>query len=113
MANNGFNGTTLTWGSTCHAPLRSVNRNFQGGKVDVTGSTSPEHTYVAGLQDSDVDFTVAGGNSIAVGASAALVITWFDGTTDTLGKYTCLGNSISGSVDGAIETTITCARLST
>lgn len=113
MANDGFNGTTLAWGAGNEAPLQSVNYNATGAKVDVTGSTSSQHEYVAGLSDEDVDFTVVGVSPVVVGDSTTLTIVWFDGTTQSLGTWSCVGRSISGSVDGAITTTITAALLST
>lgn len=111
MANDGFNGTTVTFAGVT-VPLQSVNFNETGAKVDVTGSTSSQHEYVAGLSDKDVDFTIVGVSTGAtVGTTAALTIAWFDGTTQALGGFGVVGRSISGSIDGAITTTITLAKL--
>lgn len=113
MANDGFNGTTLTWGAGGETPLQSVNDNQTGAKVDVTGSTSPQHQYVAGLKDQDIDFTVVGNSTVQVGDTTSLTIAWFDGTTDALGVWNCVGRAKSGAVDGTVTTTITAAYFST
>jgi len=108
MADNGFNGSTLTFnGTACSLgnatnALLSMNHTKVGTPVDVSGAGSVTKEFVMGLIEDTFECEVVGTPGIDPSAtSAALVMTWEDGETDSCNAI-CIENSISGSVDGAI-----------
>jgi hypothetical protein len=82
MADDGFNGSTLTFGSAV-ADLLSISVNEDGGNVDTTASDHAIATSTDAVPDYEITCEVLGGTSIAVGdAASALSIAWNDSSTD-------------------------------
>lgn len=106
-ANDGFNGSTISFGSAGQAPLRDVEYSEEAAKVDVTGAGDAEKSYVAGIPDKTITFTVVGVTSVLVGDEGAVSIGWNDGSTSTLTAGVVTGVAISGSLDGEITSSVT------
>lgn len=108
MADDGFNGATISIASTGQTPLLDINYSESCAKVQVTGSADAEKRYVNGNVDKTVSFTVVGTTTANVGATGAISIVWGDAgsttTTITTGIVTSI--STSGSEDSPITTTI-------
>ena len=51
MANDGFNGATITFGGAALTGLRSLEFSESGPKVNVTGSADLTTTYETGVPD--------------------------------------------------------------
>lgn len=82
MAGDGFNGSTLSFGSDV-AGLLSIGVTSDAGTVDTTASDSTVATSVDAVPDFEITAEIIGGTTIAVGASpAAISIAWNDGATD-------------------------------
>ena len=107
MANDGFNGTTISFGGN-QVPLVDVNYSDTAAEIDITGcAEATMHRYLAGIPDPTVTFTVVGHAGINAGDVAQTVIAWFDGTTDTLDDMICTGADVTGSLDDKISSSIT------
>lgn len=109
MANNGFNGTTFSFDGGDQTPLVDARVNESGAKVRVSGSADSRHTYEAGLPDEEITFTVVGVNSTGVGDKGNIVVSWFDGSTDTINNCVCVGNNRGGSLDGELTSQLSFA----
>lgn len=110
MANAGFNGSTITIGSSV-SHLRSIRYSSSAAKVDLSGSADAIKTYAAGIPDLEITFDVVGTTSLAIGAAAsAVTIAWYDagGPTGALaGTWIIVGVEVSGDMDGEITSSIT------
>jgi len=108
MADDGFNGTTISFATVDQAPLRDISVSESGAEVDVTGSADTFKTYEAGIPDETVTFTHVGGSTIAIGDEGAVVVAWNDSGTDgSLTNGVLVGKKTSGSMDGEILTALT------
>jgi hypothetical protein len=112
MANNGFNGSSVTIASAGQADLLSIDYTKEGAKVQVTGSDATTKLFVAGIPEEGVTFTVAGGTSLDVGDTGAVAISFFDGTSVSLTNSIVVSIGISGSEDSPITSSITLAPTS-
>jgi len=108
MPSDVMNGSTMTFGSAV-ADLRSISLTVNGNPVDLTDLADSKMVYLNGIPDYEIQATVTGTSSIdPTDAAAALTIAWNDGTTlPSAVNYICTNASTSGSVNGAIETTLT------
>ncbi len=107
MANDGFNGSTISFNGGDQVPLRDINFTDAAAEVQVSGSSDAKHTYEAGLPDETVTYTIVGGSSLSTGAEAAVAIVWFDGSTDDLTNGVCTNRATSGSIDSELLTAVT------
>jgi|WetSurMetagenome_2_1015567.scaffolds.fasta_scaffold26577_3 hypothetical protein len=112
MANDGFNGSTISFGSAV-ANLRGIAFDGSAAEVNVTSSTDTSQGHVAGKPKYDLSVDLIGGSTISAGNSGALAIAWFDGASDSLTKVVCVGRSIKGNMDGEITTTLKFANTTT
>lgn len=108
MANEGFNGTTFSFGGNL-TPLVDCRMNESAAKVRITGSADSRHLYIAGLPDEEMTCTVVGVSTVAVGDTGTITITWFDGQTDTITNCECFGNNRGGALDGELTSQLTFA----
>ena len=109
MANDGFNGTTISFGGSGQTPLLDVDHSEGAAKIQLSGSTSAMHEYIAGLPDHAVTFNAVGFADVSTGDTGAVVINWFSGDTETFTKMVVLDVNKSGSLDDKIGTAITLA----
>ena len=112
MADDGFNGATISWGAASQLPLRSIRYSASAAKVDITGCADTVKTYVGGILDAEVTLEVVGGTAITVGATAALVIAFGAATVDTAvgddsNLWICTGIETGGDLDGEVTTSLT------
>ncbi|MFA5234974.1 MAG: hypothetical protein WC390_11300 [Sulfurimonas sp.] len=105
MANKGFNGTTVTFGSAV-ANLRGASATESCAEVNVTGSADAVQSHVAGIPKKEVSLDLVGGSAITAGSSGSLSISWFDGTTTSLGNSIATSVDIKGQMDGEITSSV-------
>jgi hypothetical protein len=113
--NDGFNGSTLTFGAASFGGLRSLEFSESAPKVNVTGSPDSETTYRTGVPDPQLVATFVGGlpsSGLAIGTLGALAVLWEDGTTDSTDTTTSIvvDRGTSGTMDGEITSTVTFAN---
>lgn len=106
MANEGFNGSTLTFNGAV-TPLVSVDYQETAAAINVTGNTDTMHSYVAGLPDITVTVEVVGISALLIGAASALAITWFDGETEAISDVILVDKGRGGSLDDKLSTSLT------
>ena len=108
MADDGFNGTTISFATVNQAPLRDITSSDGAAEVDVTGCADTIKTYESGLPDETVTFTIVGGSTVGIGDEGAVVVAWNDSGTDgSLTNGVCVGKETSGALDGEILTAFT------
>jgi hypothetical protein len=113
MANDGFNGATITFPTNIFGGLRGIEFSESGPKVNVTGSIDTETTYRSGIADPQLVATFVGGlpsSGADIGTQAELAITWPDGTSDgSMTLAIIVDRSTGGSMDGEMTSSITFA----
>jgi hypothetical protein len=109
MADDGFNGSKIKIGEADQVPLRDIEYSSEAAKVDISGAADTYKTYVAGIPDNTITFTVVGRTTVEIGDTETFTITWNDGTTDVLTDGIVVGVSATGSLDGEITSSITVA----
>ena len=107
MANDGFNGSTVTFDSVAVGDLLSIDYSDSVEAIDTTDSADTSHKYLTGIPDPECSVEVVGVPSLSVAATGTLSVAWFDGTTDTMTASVLTEISSSGSVDDKISTTLT------
>lgn len=107
MADDGFNGSLITFGGADLGPLRDIRYSEDGANANVTGSSDNATTYEGGIPDLGVSMTIVGGVSVAKNDKGAIVITWNDGTSTPLANGIVRTVEISGSMDSEILSTVT------
>ena len=109
MANDGFNGSTLTFPSTSATlgNLRSISFEESGNQIDVSNEDESTMVYVPGTKDITVSAEVTGSSTYTVGTTGALTVTWFDGDTDTLTKAMFVDGGVGGGQGDPITTSLT------
>ena len=108
MADDGFNGTTISFATPDQTPLRDISVSESGAEVDVSGGADAIKTYESGIPDETVTYTIVGGSTVGIGDEGAVVVAWNDGSSDaSLTNSVCVGKETSGSMDGEILTAIT------
>jgi|WetSurMetagenome_2_1015567.scaffolds.fasta_scaffold26577_2 hypothetical protein len=114
MANDGFNGSIVTFPTTSASigSLRGIAFDETSAEVDVTGSTHTIRKYVAGIPKHSVSLDIVGASTaLAIGTTGALEVVWNDTkTVGTLAKAVIVGNSCKGQLDGEILSTIKFAQ---
>ena len=109
MADDGFNGATVSFASAALGPLRSISTNSVGAEVLVTGSGDTEQAFAGGIPKKQTTVIIVGGTSVAAGDLGALAIAWTDIGTSTDGTETTaqvVSVDTSGSMDSEILSTI-------
>ena len=106
MADDGFNGSSVSVVGGAMTPLIDAEFTSQGAKVRVSGAGDSEHTYEAGLPDNAITLTVGGVVTTAVGDKGETTITWNDGGSSSITNSVCVEVSSTGSLDGAITSHI-------
>ena len=122
-ANNGFNGSFVTWPSTTAplAPLTSISFSDTVAEVQVSGSTDTTHRFVAGIPDQTMTVELVGASSaLTVGTTGQLNFhfnTWASTEEHTFPSTALIGSASveaiitnvdqGGSVDSAITNSVT------
>ena len=109
MADDGFNGTTLTVVGTSATGIRDISISKSGAKVQLSGAEANQKEYGTGVPDVEVSITVVGVLAVDVGDVGATTITWNDGSSDSLTNSIVVSVDTSGSEDSEITTTVTVA----
>jgi len=117
MADTGFNGSTLTFGSDIAGgtayPLLSMSHSLTAEAVDVSGAGNSEKLFVGGQADREFQCEVIGTPAFTVpSTSGTMSIAWFDGGTASMTSAVCVECSESGSVNGAITSTLRFKKVS-
>lgn len=109
MADDSFNGATLTLATVAVGPIRSINYSDVGAKANVTDSSDTENVYAVGIREVTVSVEVVGGVTVAPGDKGALAVAWGDigsYTGGTIASAVVVSVSTSGSMNGEILTTV-------
>jgi hypothetical protein len=111
MANDGFNGTTLTFGAAV-SKLRSLTFANDGQPIDTSSMDNTDHNqYITGFPDPEISVEVVGISSIDIGDTGTMQIAWFDGSTEgstnTNDTYICTNRESSGDINGELSTSLT------
>lgn len=107
MANKGFNGSTVSFNSQSIGVLVGLTVDEKVAEVRVSSSGDSIHKYVAGIPDPEVTVETIGGPPPAIGATGALAISWFDGSTaPTITNGVVTARTTKGTMDGEISGTI-------
>lgn len=111
MADDGFNGSTISFASGDMVPLRDIRYADACAKVDISGAADGIKTYVGGLPDPEITFEIVGGSTIVAGDTGAIVIAFNDGGGPTGAlAATWLVTSVDtgGSIDSELTSSFTC-----
>jgi len=106
--NDGFNGSTISFGGADQTPLIAIDYDSSGSEVDVTGNADTNHTYECGLANDTITWEIVGKTTLTEGSQGAVVVAWKDGN-----NYGGMTNSVitsiekGGGLDGAVTTRIT------
>lgn len=108
MADDGFKGTTFSFGGTTQGDLTDASYSQQADWVDLTDASDSVKAGVAAAVEKSFSVSVTGVSAITVGATGAASIAWNDGSTSgsTSDTYQCVSNNASGSVGGKIASTL-------
>ncbi|MFA5234975.1 MAG: hypothetical protein WC390_11305 [Sulfurimonas sp.] len=115
MANKGFNGSTVNFPSTSSGigALRGASYSNSCAEVSVTGSTFAAQAHVKGIPKKDVTLDLVGASTVTAGSTGSLSVSWFDGTSTSLGKVIVVSKDIKGQMDGEITTSIKVTKTTT
>ncbi len=109
MADDSFNGASITLASVDIGPLRSISFSEAGAKADVTDSDDAAKAYSVGIPDATVTCEVVGGVAVSVGDEGDLDVTWGDiggSTGGSIAACQCVSIATQGSMDGEITSTV-------
>ena len=107
MASDNFNGSTISVGAADQIPLTGMTFDDSAAEVDVTGCADSGHTYEAGLPNVTLTIETVGVSDLSVGDEGAISVAWNDGSTDTITNGVVTAVSKTGSLDGAISSSVT------
>lgn len=85
MANDGAQGTTLTFAGTPVGKITDISFSENGTEVDVTNIADTLTKVIMGTVNYEVTISVIGIPALAVGATGAISAAFFNGTTETAG----------------------------
>lgn len=88
MANDGAQGTTLTFAGTSIGKITDISFSQNGTPVEVTNLADTVNKFLGGTVDYQLNVTVIGISNRAIYATGAISVAFFDGTTDTGGANT-------------------------
>jgi hypothetical protein len=107
MANDGFNGSTVTFASATLGDLRGIDYSESGAEVDCTASDDTVKIFEVGITDQTVSVDFVGSPpSCGVGSKGALSIAWKDGGSDTITAAIVTEIGTKGQMDGEITSNI-------
>jgi len=107
MASDNFNKSTFSFGGSGVTPLRSINYDCTAAEIKVSGSADSRHTYLAGIDDETLTVEIVGSHTAQIGDKGNIAIAWNDGATrGSINHCICVQNSITGSMDGEITSTL-------
>lgn len=113
MADDGFNGSTISFSAGDQIPLRAISYGDTAAQVKVSGSADAKALYVPGQPDETITFDVVGVTALTTAdAAAAVSIAWNDGSTDDFTTGCIVDVQKTGSEDGEILSSVTCKRAS-
>lgn len=101
------NGSTLTFGATAQADVRSITFTEDSSPIDITTLGASEHLYESGLIDLELTAEAVGINAIDVGDTGSVAIAWNDGGSDSVTGMICISKEATGSIDTEITTSLT------
>lgn len=110
MADDGFNGSTLSLDGNPMGKIRSIRFSEAADPANVTSTASEEKTHTDTIPNHRVSAQMVGAEAtdFGVGDSGVLAIVWFDGvTTDAgSGNYIIFSRETAGEMNGEILTDI-------
>jgi hypothetical protein len=110
-ANDGFNGSILTFNSNALGSVRSIDVTIGGATVDVSasGDEAGGKTWVNGLDDVEIGIEFVGASTLVRGSIGVLSIAWNDASTipGSLDQAICTQITQRGSMDGEITSNAT------
>ncbi len=108
-ANDGFNGSVLTFGGDIVGKLRDFSWDDDAGEVDVTSLDNVVHVSVGGIPAIECTAEIVGVSDLGTGSTnGVLNIDWNDGSSTTsTATFRVSKASISGSLDSEMTTSIT------
>ena len=109
MADDGFNGSTLTVAGVSATGIKDISFSQSGAKVQVSGAEATQKEYMTGIPDIELTASVVGALAVDVGDTGETSVVWNDGTTDTITNSIVVSVDTSGSEDGEITTSVTVA----
>src|SRR6056297_3144009 len=103
-----FNGTTQN-ASSGEGGVTDCSFTSSAETIDITSADDDSKTFETGVPDSEATVTIIGSTAVAVGDTLALSIAWADdtGSADAMTNAIVTNVETSGSMDGAITSTIT------
>lgn len=107
MANEGFNGSTLSFAGSIVGPLVSIDYQETAAAIDVTGNTDALHNYVAGIPDITITCEVVGVTTLVIGDLGILDVNWFDDETDDVTSVVLVDVGRGGSLDDKLSSNLT------
>ena len=110
MADDSFNGATLTFATVAVGPMRSISVDDTAPEANTTGADDSAATAKGGVPKLTITVEVVGGVTLSPGDIGALAVAWGDIGTSTLGTINPaeVGSvSMTGSMDGEVTSTVT------
>jgi hypothetical protein len=110
MADDSFNGATLTFSTVAIGPLRSISVDDTAPEANTTGAGDAVATAKGGVPKLAITCEVVGGVTVSPGDIGDLDVAWVDIGSSTLGSIgdAEVGSvSTTGSMDGEITSTVT------
>lgn len=106
MANDGGQGTTLTFAGSAIGKITDISFSENGTEVDVTNIADTLTKVIMGTLNYELSVTVIGIPAVAVGATGTFSAAFFNGTTETGGAATfiLLQKNRKTSKNGVIST---------
>lgn len=103
------NGSTVSFGGTGIGGLVDISFSESGQRIEGTNLADTINQFEVGTSEIECQITVNGNNDhgVAVGDTGAISVTWNDSSSDSIGAAVCTDVETSGSLNGAIQTTLT------
>jgi hypothetical protein len=109
MADDSFNGATLTFATVAVGPMRSISVSDTAPKANCTSADDSAVHSKTGVPEMVVTVEVVGGVTLSPGDNGALAVAWSDIGTSTLGTLAdaeVVSVSTNGSMDGEITSSV-------
>ena len=106
MADDGFNGSTISFAAADQTPLLSITTVNGVGEVPVGGAGDTGHTYEGGIPTKSTTWDVTGNTTLSKGDEGAVVVAWNDG-----GAHGSIAAAVIQSVrkTGSLDSPISCS----
>ncbi len=108
MADDGFNGSTISFAAAPQTPLMSISTTNAVAEVPVAGGGDSAHTYEGGIPTKSTTWEVVGDTTLSKGDEGAVVVAWNDGGAHGSITTAVITNvTKSGSLDSPTSSSIT------